>query len=174
MEKVTKKIVLLRWVGRFGNRMFLYAFGCSYAKKYDCIFYIPSEWEGTVIFKDNKYTKVISDDDLRHHSSNYKSVTDHNYRKENFENYKKRTGDSIELVEFDNKKNIGKTNIAFQETHCMFFPHLFEIIDLPGQIIINRAVNRWLQEWNIENDTDTIKFEKEDCDDVSIIVIDIF
>jgi serine/threonine protein phosphatase PrpC len=51
---------------------------------------------------------------------------------------------------------------------------LFEIIDLPGQIIINRAVNRWLQEWNIENDIDTIKFKKEDCDDVSIIVIDIF
>ena len=51
---------------------------------------------------------------------------------------------------------------------------LLEIIDLPGQIIINRAVNRWLQKWNIENDTNTIKFEKEECDDVSIIVIDIF
>ena len=51
---------------------------------------------------------------------------------------------------------------------------LFEIIDLPGQIILNRAVNRWLQVWNIENDINTIKFKNEECDDVSIIIIDIF
>ena len=51
---------------------------------------------------------------------------------------------------------------------------LLEIIDLPGQIIINRAVDRWLQKWNIKNDINTVKFQNEECDDVSIVVIDIF
>lgn len=51
---------------------------------------------------------------------------------------------------------------------------LLEIMDLPGQIILNRAVNRWQQEWEIIYSAEKVKFEKEDCDDVSIIVIDIF
>ena len=51
---------------------------------------------------------------------------------------------------------------------------LLEIMDLPGQIILNRAVNRWQQEWEIIYSAEKVKFEKKDCDDVSIIVIDIF
>ena len=57
MNTTPNKIVLLHWIGRFGNRMFQYAFGCSYAKRYNCIFYIPSEWEGSIIFKSNKRNK---------------------------------------------------------------------------------------------------------------------
>jgi hypothetical protein len=127
MESVPRKIVLLHWIGRFGNRMFQYAFGCSYAKKYDCIFYIPSEWEGTLIFKKNKYTKIVTDDELRLHIN--QKFVDIKYRSMHLDNYKKRTGDTIELVNFYNKNNIGKTNIAFQDLHCMYFQFLFEIID---------------------------------------------
>uniref|UniRef100_A0A6C0D9J4 Glycosyltransferase n=1 Tax=viral metagenome TaxID=1070528 RepID=A0A6C0D9J4_9ZZZZ len=127
MESVSKKIVLLHWIGRFGNRMFQYAFGCSYAKKYDCIFYMPSEWEGTLIFKKNKYTKIVTDDELRLHIN--QKFVDKKYRSMHLDNYKKRTGDSIELVKFNNKQNVGKTNIAFQDLYCMHFSFLFEIMD---------------------------------------------
>jgi hypothetical protein len=65
MENNQNKIVLLHWIGRFGNRMFQYAFGCSYAKKFNCIFYIPSEWEGTVLFTQPEYCKIITDDILK-------------------------------------------------------------------------------------------------------------
>lgn len=51
---------------------------------------------------------------------------------------------------------------------------LLAILDLPGQIILNRAVNRWQQEWEIIYSVEKVQFKKEDCDDVSIIVIDIF
>ena len=55
---------------------------------------------------------------------------------------------------------------------------LYEIADLPGQVILNRAVNRWLQEWKVYTDDDksiieSQTFSKIECDDVSLIVIDI-
>jgi len=127
MESVQKKIVLLHWIGRFGNRMFQYAFGCSYAKKFGCIFYMPSEWEGTLLFKENKYAKIITDDELRLHIN--QTYADENYRMSHFFGYKFRTRDNIELVNFSDKRHIGKTNIAFQDLNCMYFPFLFEILD---------------------------------------------
>jgi serine/threonine protein phosphatase PrpC len=51
---------------------------------------------------------------------------------------------------------------------------LLEIIDLPGQIILNHVIDRWRQEWQIIDSTEKVKFKKEDCDDVSLVVIDIF
>ena len=36
-NKKIRKIINTHWHGRFGNRMFTYAYGCSYAKKNDCI-----------------------------------------------------------------------------------------------------------------------------------------
>jgi serine/threonine protein phosphatase PrpC len=55
---------------------------------------------------------------------------------------------------------------------------LYEIADLPGQVILNRAVNRWLQEWKVypyknKSIIETQTFNKTDCDDVSLIIIDI-
>jgi len=45
------------WNGRFGNRMHQYAYGMTYAKKYRTDFVLPSEWEGTKLFKN--YNKVL-------------------------------------------------------------------------------------------------------------------
>jgi len=55
---------------------------------------------------------------------------------------------------------------------------LLAIIDLPGDVILNRAVKRWMQEWyvcdlNNISEKDTHQFEKEDCDDVCVVIIDI-
>ena len=61
---VNDKIVMVHWNGRFGNRVFSYMFGKSYADKHNLDFYLPSEWEGTKLFVDSG-VKIISDDTLR-------------------------------------------------------------------------------------------------------------
>jgi hypothetical protein len=131
MELNTNKIILLRWIGRFGNRMFQYALGCAYAKKYNCTFYVPSEWEGDYIFKKNKYTQVITDDTLRLYvnQSNvpYEQIND--YIKTQLINYNKLTGDTVEFVSFQTNRDFGKTNIAFNDLHSMYFKHNYDLLD---------------------------------------------
>jgi hypothetical protein len=107
------KIIMTHWVGRFGNRMFQYLFGCAYAKKYNCIFYLYSKWEGNILFKENKYCKVIPLE----------------YEFKNLEDYNSSTGDNVELVSFHDKNNLGKINIAFGDLNCMYFSHCFELFD---------------------------------------------
>lgn len=60
-----KKILLLcHWNGRFGNRIHQYIYGYYYQKINGHEFYLPSDWEGTKLFK-NQYHKIIEDDLLR-------------------------------------------------------------------------------------------------------------
>lgn len=54
-------IISSQWVGRFGNRMHQYAYGVTYAKKNDVEFLVPSEWEGTKLFK-NQYHSLVCED----------------------------------------------------------------------------------------------------------------
>ena len=65
-----------------------------------------------------------------------------------------------------------------ENTNEIVLEDLYEIADLPGQVILNRAVSRWLQQWKVcpYNDKSIIEiqtFDEIDCDDVSVIVIDI-
>lgn len=123
-----KKIINTHWHGRFGNRMFTYAFGCSYAKKYNCIFYYLSEWEGSKLFINNKYAKPLKEldkklsDDLIKYDGNVKEV------QECIKNYNKRTNDDIEFVVID-KNILGKTNIGFNDLNCMYYKEIFDIMD---------------------------------------------
>jgi len=57
-------IILSHWNGRFGNRMHQYAYGVTYSKMFNVPFYLPSDWEGTHLFK-RQYHTVIEDDTLR-------------------------------------------------------------------------------------------------------------
>jgi len=57
-------ILLAHWNGRFGNRMHQYAYGATYSKLNNVPFYLPSDWEGTHLFK-NQYHTVLEDDELR-------------------------------------------------------------------------------------------------------------
>lgn len=66
-----------------------------------------------------------------------------------------------------------------ETTNNILLEDLYEIADLPGQLIINRAINRWLQEWKVcpyldKSIVEVQSFDEEDCDDISIIIIDIF
>ena len=126
MNNVTNKIVMLHWCGRFGNRMFQYAFICSYAHKYGCVAYMPSEWEGNVIF-DKGPCLIIPDDTLRLHI-NQKYATEQ-YRKQHFNEYVARTGDRVQLVTMGHAASIGRTNIAFDDLDCMYYTHCFQVYD---------------------------------------------
>jgi hypothetical protein len=154
MENVQNKIVLLHWIGKFGNRMFQYAFGCSYAKKYNCIFYVPSKWEGDIIFRENKYCKIITDDILLHHINQCLYINDYDkvqYYKEQLSQYKIRTNDTIEFVSFENKQNLGKINVAFGDLHCMYFSHCFDFMDTDlikeiftfNDAVLNSEMYKW-------------------------------
>lgn len=59
-----KAIVLCHWNGRFGNRLHQYIYGYYFNKLNGHIFYLPSDWEGTILFK-NQYHKKIEDNLLR-------------------------------------------------------------------------------------------------------------
>lgn len=54
----------LRWAGRFGNRMFQYAYGASWARHTGLPFWIPSPWEGTHLFARQDH-HLITDPALR-------------------------------------------------------------------------------------------------------------
>jgi hypothetical protein len=51
-------ILLNRWNGRFGNRMHQYAYGVTYARLRNVDFILPSDWEGTKLFK-TQHHKVL-------------------------------------------------------------------------------------------------------------------
>src|SRR5215471_11807368 len=51
-------------MGRFGNRMFQYAYGATFARLTGRDYFLPSEWEGTRLFKAQPYA-VIGTPDIR-------------------------------------------------------------------------------------------------------------
>jgi hypothetical protein len=54
----------LRWTGRFGNRMFQYAYGATYAKLTGLPYWLPSEWEGTRLFRHQDH-RVVDNEEIR-------------------------------------------------------------------------------------------------------------
>jgi hypothetical protein len=57
-------LLQLRWSGRFGNRMFQYAYGATYAKLTGLAYWLPSEWEGTRLFRRQDH-RVVEHDEIR-------------------------------------------------------------------------------------------------------------
>ena len=125
-KKKGRKIINTHWYGRFGNRMFTYAFGCCYAKKYGCTYYYLSEWEGDKLFKKNKYAKPLIELDKKL----YKDLINIDGKKEEvieaIKTYNKRTKDDIEFIDM-NRDNLGKTNIAYNDFNIMY--DMFDVYD---------------------------------------------
>lgn len=46
------------WIGRFGNRMYQYAYAYTYSKVNNIDLVLPSEWEGSYLFKNKPYTVI--------------------------------------------------------------------------------------------------------------------
>ena len=57
-------LLQLRWTGRFGNRLFQYAYGATYARLTGLEFQLPSEWEGTRLFR-HQIHRVIENEEIR-------------------------------------------------------------------------------------------------------------
>jgi hypothetical protein len=57
-------LLQLRWTGRFGNRMFQYAYGATYARLTGLDFWLPAEWEGTRLFRHQNH-RVVENDEIR-------------------------------------------------------------------------------------------------------------
>ena len=164
-----KKIIQLRWIGRFGNRMFQYAFGCAYAKKFNCTYYIPSEWEGTRLFRNNGYCKIIPDDTLRLHANQtLPELTTNEYLKSALAAYNAKNNDTVEFVEFIDPIYIGNDNVAFNDLHCMYFSHCFDLVDddLISEIfkfndeIINSDMYKWYA--SIKHTYDVVQLRRGD------------
>jgi hypothetical protein len=105
-------ILLAHWNGRFGNRMHQYAYGATYSKINNVKFILPSDWEGTRLFK-NQIHEVCSNKEAKLHI-----------------NQSKKPFDSIEYRTFALKKyldpNIKKINpIDFKENYLKHNNNVF-------------------------------------------------
>lgn len=57
-------LLQLKWSGRFGNRLGAFAYGATYARVTGREFWLPSEWEGTRLFRRQEH-RVVPNDVLR-------------------------------------------------------------------------------------------------------------
>ena len=107
------KIVMVHWNGRFGNRVFSYMFGKTYADRHGLDFYLPSEWEGTRLFV-NSGVKIVSDDMLRLEVNQSKKPMDSlEYRREAVARYNQKTGDNLQFFNPDSSGHQEHKNVFF-------------------------------------------------------------
>lgn len=107
------EIVMVHWNGRFGNRVFSYIYGRTYADKFNMDFYLPSEWEGTHLFKDNDY-KIIEDDELRMLvNQTHPDMDNLQFRMNAIQSYNKRNKKNLRYINPDKITDFGKPNVYF-------------------------------------------------------------
>jgi len=129
MDK-SDKIVQVHWIGRFGNRMFEYSYGCCYAKLHGLKYYHPSDWEGSTLFEGYENAEVQPDDLLRLKiNQSNKEMDTTEYRKSAIQEYNANNNDNIELVNWNTSSALCKTNVFFDDLNCMYFPHCFKLYD---------------------------------------------
>jgi hypothetical protein len=61
---MSRFLLQLVWFGRFGNRMYQYAYGATYARLTGFEFWLPSDWEGTRLFRHQNHP-VVENDEIR-------------------------------------------------------------------------------------------------------------
>jgi len=127
----TNKIVQVHWIGRFGNRLFEYAYGCCYARKYGLVYYMPSEWEGVTLFNPNFQARIQPNDLLRQKiNQSHKDMDTIAYRREAVAEYNRNNNDNINMVNFHDVKVLGQKNIFFDDLNMMYFQHCFDIMEM--------------------------------------------
>lgn len=124
------KLVQVHWIGRFGNRLFEYAFGNCFAKQFGVMYYMPSEWEGSVLFKPSKYVQVQPNDTVRLKiNQSHKDMDTFEYRKSAIDEYNRKHNDSICHINFHSASSLGNRNAFFDDLNMMYFPHCFKLYD---------------------------------------------
>jgi hypothetical protein len=127
----TDKLIQLHWIGRFGNRLFQYVFGCQYARDNALHYFYPSQWEGSVLFcPPPPYVTQIPDEQLRREVNQTAAQMDTTeYRRGAVERYSQRTGDVVEFVDFCDQASMGKRNACFDDLAMMYMPWLLNGYD---------------------------------------------
>jgi len=123
-----KKIIQLHWIGRFGNRMFQYAFGCQLAHDNDIMYYFPSEWEGSTLFKPYCKAEALVDT-LGKCVTTAKSHTREIFQK-CLDEYNTLKNDNIIFVDFHHHDMTKSTdmNMAFDDLSMMYFKRHFDLL----------------------------------------------
>lgn len=75
-----RSVVMLRWHGRFGNRMHQYAYGITYARLNGCRLWLPSHWEGSSLFAEQPHA-VLPQGRLRTTLNHSRDQFDHPERR---------------------------------------------------------------------------------------------
>ena len=123
------EIYQLHWIGRFGNRIFQYMFVNEWARRNGGIAYIPSKWEGTILFKKSQYSKILTDNILRLEINQIiPEFNNKKYRKEALIRYNKRNNTNILFLDTRNIKDNKK--IAFDDLNCMYFRNMHKKMNL--------------------------------------------
>jgi hypothetical protein len=139
---MSKNILLCHWNGRFGNRMHQYAYGATYSKLNNYIFWLPSDWEGTVLFK-NQVHEVCPLDEIRLRINQRTEPFDNiDYRVKAIQDYWDKDARYINVDKpnenyntFDGK-NVFFDSVAayhetvFQKMSKKYLNHIFEFSDL--------------------------------------------
>jgi hypothetical protein len=119
MENCPNKLVLTRWIGRFGNRLFTYAFANHIASRFGATIYAPSEWEGTVLFRKAVPWREITNDLLRLKVNQTLAKLDTiEYRRGAIEEYNRKSGDNLRMADLEDPSEYGRTNVAFEALCC--------------------------------------------------------
>jgi hypothetical protein len=120
-------ILLCHWNGRFGNRMHQFAYVAQYSRTFgiDCI--LPSDWEGTRLFKHRKY-HVLDDDELRLLlNQSQPSLDNLEARSRAIETFNRRTGSSFEYLNPDDpQKNWAGKRAVFIDSVCAYHATIFK------------------------------------------------
>ena len=123
----TPCIYQLHWIGRFGNRIFQYAFVNEWARRNHGHAYIPSHWEGSTLFKPSPYCSIIKDDTLRLAVNQTGKFDNIDFRKSALGRYNKRTNQNITFKDTRTFKELKQ--VAFDDLNCMYIRTLQEKMD---------------------------------------------
>lgn len=119
-----KKIILLHWNGRFGNRMFTYAFLRHYADEFGMPAWLPSGWEGELLFAKSKLP-IIDDDTLRLHlNQTHPDFDTLPARLAAIRQYNLEHADDIRFINPDNSADYGNLNCCI-DSLCCYHPSIF-------------------------------------------------
>jgi len=127
------KIICASWIGRFGNRCHSYLYGKHIEQKFNQKFYVGSEWDGSVLFKN---PAPVADESFTRNNFIYAGGAwkgePFKKNKKVIDRYNENFNDNIEFIDPVLKRNYGKTNTAFISlvTDCNWFYEQIDLSDL--------------------------------------------